>query len=272
LESWYLCVYYSDLINVCFQIFIMARVICKRPRIRDVKVLIKKMKLTVKKLSVNLKSMKLSVRQIKELAWEEDSIAKPTVVVKVVKDTAFRNVSMKFMLRNKFVKSSYLKTYDVEAEILDCLVMGKVSRLKTCPKSPYSSYELGSQKAMEEDNEDSPKKKIPSWAEEKAVMRAVMVDVDTDLIFAPCDPPDLSDMFPITASRRRNLWDSPTSSLTICDTPKPSDSDDEEISFNLDAREMADNKHRTGEPKQLNLVKRKVLFQLDSTPTQKNRC
>ena len=251
----------------------MARV--KKPRITDVKVLIKKMKLKVKKLSVNLKSMKLSARQMKELSRQEALIAQPSVVVKVVKDTAFQTESMKCKLRNKFVKSSYSKTYDVVDWILDCQVKGKVSRLKTCPKSPYSNYELGSQKAMEEDDEDSPKKKIPSWAEEKAVMRAVMVDLDTDLIFAPCDTPDLGDMFPITASRRRNIWDSPTNSLTICDTPKPAtppDSDDEEISFNVDAREKTDKKHRRGEPKQQNLIKRKVLFQLDSTPVHTNRC
>jgi len=242
----------------------MARV--KRPRITDVKVLIKKMKLKVKKMSVNLKSMKLSVWQMKELARQKGSIDQPTVVVKVVKDAPFQAAAM----RNKVVKSSYLKTYDAMAEILDCLVKGRVSRLNTYPKSPYSSYGLGSQKSMEEDDEDSPKKKIPNWAEEKAVMRAVMVDLDTDLIFAPCDTPDLSDMFPVTANRRRNIWDSPTSSLAICDTPHPAtppdSEEEEEISFNLDAREMADNKHRRGEPKQQNLISRKVLFKLASPP------
>eukprot|EP00092_Neocalanus_flemingeri_P032199 GFUD01034997.1.p1 GENE.GFUD01034997.1~~GFUD01034997.1.p1 ORF type:complete len:273 (-),score=77.88 GFUD01034997.1:212-1030(-) len=267
----------------------MAKV--KKQKVLRVSVLVRKMKLKLKKVTVNVMSMRLGVQQIRDLSsqWQTMSTLGKSTVCPTREQSALG--ASRLGLSVDFVSD------DCVADIQDCLGRGEVTRLSRCVqwKWPFNSsenYGLGSQKSMEADNEDSPRKKVPVWARERQIRRAItaQVDVDTDLVFAPCDPPDLSLMFPTSASKRRDLWNSPTRSEAMCDTPPPGisllgrpcpappasqvssweEEEDEEISFPLIARDKADSQQRRGECQEQSVVNNctKVLFKLDCQPSQ----
>ena len=216
--------------------------------------MVKLLKLKMKKVSVNLKSLKIERWQIEALSDQKKTLRDCLIVVKVVDD----NLTEADVRTNQYKAKDYkVNKCGVVANMLDCLVEGKVTRLKqlkgkgmkwaksvpTSSPAVYASYVLGSQRSIQEDSEDNPKKRVPSWAEEKSVMKAVLVEVDPDLIFAPCDTPDLEDMFPRRHSspRGRDIWNSPGKSDAICDITYTKIStpicDDEDIIFDFAVRQ-----------------------------------
>merc|ERR1719186_322200 len=302
-----------------FQIANMAKV--KKSQIMKVGVLLKKLKLKAKKVEVNVLALRLSVKQISDLPTQRQTrqvIGKKAVqdcVVghKVSKSSRREFVNQKSKSKNKFAPKPSLKSevkskneasessklgltvvpvmaWDGAIQIKDCRSKGKVTRLRNCLRwngsfQPCDNYGLGSQKSMQEDSEDSPKKKVPIWAEERQLRIAIIaqMDVDIDQDFAACDPPDLSGMFPRTASRRKDIWNSPTRSQPTCATPQPPLSDsppppashftswqeDEDISFHQIPRDKIDNQHRSGEHKHHARI---VLFNVDSVSLNGTRC
>ena len=114
---------------------------------------------------------------------------------------------------------------ETSPNIVDCLLKGEgtmspIYSRKPTIIPPYVSYELGSQKSIEEDDEENPKKRVPDWAQESSVMRALPNMVDPDHIFEICEPPDLLDMFPYpaTTSTREDICNSPVQSNIIDST------------------------------------------------------
>ena len=95
----------------------------------------------------------------------------------------------------------------------DCLVKGKETRSQRCSrkptvKSPYVGCKLGCQKLIEEDPN---KRRIPDWAQEGPLKRSLLIRINPDHVFETCEPPDLADIFPCSATTFycRDIWNSP---------------------------------------------------------------
>jgi len=244
------------------------------PKVKKVGVMVKRLKVKMRKLSVDLLPVLLSEYQtnlLKQL--KSQKIAK--------KKNARKKVKVKPTLRNKDASAAssvptnslcLIHVSDSVPQIKEMLSRGKVLRLTSSLRwrwdvvSLYENYGLGSQQSIQADDEDSPKKKVPRWAEEKMIIRALTgcVDVDPDQIFSPCEPPDLVKMFPSVVNKRMNIWNSPTSGQAICSTPQPqpeegSIQEDEEISFHLVPRNKTSVKNSKGADQQTQMVG-KVLF------------
>jgi len=194
---------------------------------KKVKVLVKKMKLECKPVQVRVKKSNLKVKSVCV------RLQKMKVKVRNVK-VNLKSVDVEEHVKRKdqnqvtcSLNKNIVRILSDEASpmIVDCLVKGKGTRspicsIKTTIIPPYVNYELGSQKSIEEDDEENPKKRVPDWAQESSVMRALPNMVDPDHIFETCEPPDLLDMFPYpaTTSTRRDICNSPVQSNIIDST------------------------------------------------------
>jgi len=208
--------------------------------VKPVKVMVKKMTLKEKLVKVKLKKHKIKVKKVRVNL-------KPIGLGKYLKNSenvAFPTESSEVYRKNKRINAaavshnnnivSVLNDMKIQ-KIVDCLAKGKVTRLPSCnniiPMSTYVNYELGSQKSIEEDDEDSPTKEVPTWAHRRSVIKALLsMEVDPDIIFEACDPPDLKDMFPcnLTISIERDMLNSPTHS-SIIDTTYVVNDDQREV-------------------------------------------
>jgi len=192
---------------------------------KQVNVLVRKMKLECKPFQVRVRNCNLKVKSV--------CVRLQKIKVKV------RNVKVNL---NSVVVEEHVKRKDQNPvtcslnknpvrilndktlpNIVDCLVKG--TRSSTCSRNPtflppYVNYELGSQKSIEEDDEENPRKRVPDWAQDSSVMRALSNMVDPEHIFETCEPPDLLDMFPhpATTSTRRDICNSPVQSNIIDST------------------------------------------------------
>ena len=66
------------------------------------------------------------------------------------------------------------------------------------PSKTADNYGLGGKAEIDRDDVDRPIKQIPVWAEQRNYLKqmSAQADVDTDLIFAVCEPPNMREMFP----------------------------------------------------------------------------
>jgi len=197
------------------ELFPMARS-WRTVKLKKVKVLVKKIQLECKPVEVRVSRRNLKVKSV--------CVKLQRLIVKVRNV----NVNLKSVVVEEYVKNRNLVRIlndETSPNIVDCLLMGKgtmspIYSRKPTIIPPYVSYELGSQKSIEEDDEENPRKRVPDWAQESSVMRAVLNRVDPDLVFETCEPPDLVDMFPCPATSytRRDIWNSPVQSNIIDST------------------------------------------------------
>jgi len=190
-------------------------------------VLVKKMKLECKPVQVRVRKMNLKVKSVcvrlQKITEKEKDIKVNLESVIVKEHVVMKNLNpVTCGLKKNLVRILY---DEASPNIVDCLVKGKATRSSRCPSksaiiSPYVSYELGSQKSIEEDDEENPKKRVPDWAQESSVKRALLTRVNPDHVFDTCEPPDLLDMFayPATTSTRRDICNSPVQSNIIDST------------------------------------------------------
>merc|ERR1712098_647072 len=84
-------------------------------------------------------------------------------------------------------------------------VVHRVSKIITYIRASKSvtNYGLGSRKEIENDDEDCPKKEIPSWALDENLSESMESQsfVRYEDIFSPCDTPNLREMFLIRRER-----------------------------------------------------------------------
>ena len=199
----------------------------KKVEIKTVKVLVKRYKLDFKQVKVRVRKLNLKVKpvcvRLKKLKVKLRTVSvnlKSVVFEEHMKPRNQNSVSCSLINRKVWILID-----ETSPNIVDYLVKGEVTRLPICSRNPsivppYVSYELGSQKSIEEDDEENPTKRVPDWAQERSVMRALKTMVDPDHVFEACDPPDLYDMFPCpaTTSTRGDIWDSPVQSNIIDST------------------------------------------------------
>jgi len=78
------------------------------------------------------------------------------------------------------------------------------------PSKTEDNYGLGGKKEIDRDDVDRPIKQIPVWAEQRNYLEQMssQADVDPDMIFAVCEPPDMKEMFP-NSSNSGPSWDTP---------------------------------------------------------------
>jgi len=99
--------------------------------------------------------------------------------------------------------------------IRDSVFMKNRSRPKKldCCSEPvsYTSYPLGRQSSILKDDEDTPRKVIPFWAQDDQLNNNnYLKEVDVDFVFAPCESPNLDAIFSSSKKMsRRNIWQSP---------------------------------------------------------------
>jgi len=91
-------------------------------------------------------------------------------------------------------------------------VVHRVSKIITYIRASKSvtNYGLGSRKEIENDDEDCPKKEIPSWALDENLSESMESQsfVRYEDIFSPCDTPNLREMFP---NSKRKIFETPVS-------------------------------------------------------------
>ena len=78
------------------------------------------------------------------------------------------------------------------------------------PSKTDDDYGLGGRAEIDRDDVDQPIKQIPVWAESRNYLEQMssQADVDTDMIFAVCDPPNMREMFP-NSSNTGSSWETP---------------------------------------------------------------
>ena len=66
------------------------------------------------------------------------------------------------------------------------------------PSKTADNYGLGGKTEIDRDDVDRPIKQIPVWAEQRNYLEQMssQADVDTEMIFAVCEPPNMREMFP----------------------------------------------------------------------------
>ena len=192
-----------------------AKVLVKKNKLefKPAEVRVRKLNLKVKSVCVRLKKLKVKLRNVK--------VNLKSVVLEEHMWLRNQNPVTCSLINRKM----RVLIDETSPNIVDYLVKGEVTRFPICSRNPtivppYVSYELGSQKSIEEDDEENPTKRVPDWAQERSVMRALKNMVDPDHVFEACDPPDLHDMFPCpaTTSTRGDIWDSPVQSNIIDST------------------------------------------------------
>jgi len=91
-------------------------------------------------------------------------------------------------------------------------VVERVNSIITYIKASHSvtNYGLGSRTEMENDDEDFPKKQIPSWALDENLRASMEAQafVRHEDIFSSCDTPNLREMFP---NSKRKIFETPVS-------------------------------------------------------------
>jgi len=91
-------------------------------------------------------------------------------------------------------------------------VVHRVSKIITYIRASKSvtNYGLGSRKEIENDDEDCPKKEIPSWALDENLSESMESQsfVRYEDIFSPCDTPNFREMFP---NSKRKIFETPVS-------------------------------------------------------------
>jgi len=180
---------------------------------KPVQVRVKKSYLKVKSVCVRLQKVKVKVRNVKVNL--NSAVVEEYVKMKDINPTCSLNKNIVRILID-----------EASPSIVDCLVKGRGSGSSSiCSRKPtiihpYVSYELGSQKSIEEEDEENPRNRVPDWAQESSVMRALLNRVDPDYVFATCEPPDLVDMFPCpaTTSTKRDIRNSPVQSNIVDST------------------------------------------------------
>jgi len=226
--------------------------------VKPVKVNVKKMTLKEKLVEVKLKKHKIKVKKVRvnlkpidlgKYLKNSENVASHTKLFDVYRKN--KRITAAAVSHNNNIVS-VLNDLKIQ-KIVDCLAKGKVTRLPSCnniiPMSSYVNYELGSQKSIEEDDEDSPTKEVPAWAHRRSVLKALLsMDVDPDIIFEACDPPDLSDMFPcnLTLSFERDILNSPTHS-NIIDTTYVLNDDQREVDTTFVVENMQTQDSDSGE-------------------------
>lgn len=78
------------------------------------------------------------------------------------------------------------------------------------PSKTVDNYGLGGKAEIDRDDVERPIKQIPLWAEERNYLEQMssQAEVDTAMIFAVCDPPDMKEIFP-NSSNIGTIWETP---------------------------------------------------------------